>query len=311
MSKISTELVRHALNGPTMGTRWSALFHAPATIDPRPIRAALQTVVGEVDAQMSTWKPESQLMRVNREAIGQWVAVPAELMEVLSKGLEIGQRSGGAFDIGMGDLVNAWGFGPQEADLQAIRAKLGLARLPAYDILELDPDALRLRKHAPVSLDLSGIAKGYAVDRMMTVLSRFEIGDALAGLDGEMRAHGRRPDGQAWTVALERPDHDARAPLSMLELMDCAVATSGDYRRWVDVGSQRLSHTMDPNRGGPLMAPPASVTVVASTCMDADAWATALMVSGEQKRLALVKENGLTAIVIERDGDSLRQVCLG
>ena len=279
MSKIPTDLVRHALNGPTMGTRWSALFHAPATVDPEPIRAALAESVDVVDRQMSSWKPDSDLMRLNQAPVGTWVRVPAELMEVLAKGLEIGRLSDGAFDIGMGDVVTAWGFGPHKADTQAIRANLGKARAPVHEIFKLDPDGLKACKLARLTLDLSGIAKGYAVDRMMAVLRSFGITDALVGLDGEMRACGARPDDQAWTIAIERPDYEARAPLSIIELTDAAVATSGDYRHWIEAGEKRLSHTMDPARGGPAKDTPASVTILAKTCMKTDAWATAFMVS--------------------------------
>ncbi|MCI2395718.1 FAD:protein FMN transferase [Aliiroseovarius sediminis] len=311
MSKIPTDLVRHALNGPTMGTRWSALFHAPIGTDPAPINAALADAVNIVDCQMSTWMPDSDLMRVNWAPVGTWVSARPELMAVLAKGLEVGRLSNGAFDIGMGDVVTAWGFGPQEADPQAIRAALGKARPPAYESLEHDPDALKIRKLAPLALDLSGIAKGYAVDQMMAVLRGFGIADCLVGLDGEMRACGARPDGRPLTVAVERPDYDARAPLSIIELNDGAVATSGDYRHWVKVGDQRLSHIMNPTRGGPLTDAPASVTVLADTCMEADAWATALMVAGQEKGTALALKHALTAIFIYRDGSELRQTQIG
>ena len=307
MSKTPFEPMRHALNGPTMGTRWSALFYTPAATDPEPIRDALAESVDIVDRQMSTWKPDSDLMRINHAPIGTWCSVPRELMEVLVKGLEIGRLSDGAFDIGMGDIVTAWGFGPQEADTQAIRAMLGKARAPTHDTLKLDTDALKVCKCSPLTLDLSGIAKGYAVDRMMAVLGRFGITDALVGLDGEMRACGARPDGQAWTIALERPDYEARAPLSVIELADAAVATSGDYRHWVEAGGKRLSHTMDPACGGPLRDTPASVTVLAKTCMEADAWATAFMVSGQQKSEIWAKRSGLNAFFIYRDSDKFRQ----
>jgi len=170
---------------------------------------------------------------------------------------------------------------------------------------------LTVCKLSPLTLDLSGIAKGYAVDRMMAVLGSFGITDALVGLDGEMRACGARPDGQAWTVAVERPDYETRAPLSMIELTDAAVATSGDYRHWVETGGKRLSHTMDPACGGPTRDTPASVTVLAKTCMEADAWATALMVSGQQKGAIWAKEFGLTAVFIHRDGDGFRQRHIG
>lgn len=311
MLKIPTELTRHALNGPTMGTRWSARFHAPAAIEPEPIRAALADSVDLVDRQMSTWKADSDLMRLNRAEVGTWVSIPAELMGVLWKGLEIGRLSEGAFDIGMGDVVTAWGFGPQEADTKAIRAALGKARSPTHDILELDPDALQARKLAPLTLDLSGIAKGYAVDQMIAVLGRCGITDALVALDGEVRACGKRPDGQAWAVAIERPDYEVRTPLSVIELTDAAVATSGDYRHWVEAGGRRLSHTMDPARNGPLTDAPASVTVLAGTCMEADAWATAFMVSGERKSAIWAKALGLTAVFICRDGGDFRQTHVG
>ncbi|WP_073144528.1 FAD:protein FMN transferase [Litoreibacter ascidiaceicola] len=311
MLKIPTNLKRHALSGPTMGTRWSALFYAPTVAALEPIRAALAESVDAVDRQMSTWKPDSDLMRLNRAPVGTWVPVPAELMEVLAKGLGIGRLSDGAFDIGMGDIVTAWGFGPQDADVQKIRAALGKARASSHEFLELDPDALQVRKLAPLALDLSGIAKGYAVDRMMAVLGSFGITDALVGLDGDMRALGARPDGQAWNVAIERPDYETRAPLSMIELIDAAVATSGDYRHWIEAGGKRLSHTMDPALAGPLRDTPASVTVLAKTCMEADAWATAFMVSGRQKSEIWAKAFGLTAVFIHRDGGDFRQTHVG
>ncbi len=311
MSKTPFEPVRHALNGPTMGTRWSAQLYTLERTDPAPIRAALADSVDLVNRQMSTWKSDSDLMRLNSAPVEIWMSVPAELMEVLAKGLEIGRLSDGAFDIGMGDVVNAWGFGRQGADTQVIRAILGKARASSHEVLELDPDALQVRKLAPLALDLSGIAKGYAVDRMMAVLGSFGISDALVGLDGEMRACGARPDGQAWTVAVERPDYEARAPLSIIELTDAAVATSGDYRHWVEAGGRRLAHTMDPAYSGPLKDTPASVTVLAETCMEADAWATAFMVSGRQKSSIWAKAFGLTAVFIHRDGGDFRQTHVG
>ena len=311
MSKIPTNLTRHTLNGPTMGTRWSAQFHAPAVTDPDPIYAALAESVDVVDRQMSTWKPDSNLMRLNRAPVGQWVLVPAELMAVLARGIEIGRLSEGAFDIGMGDAITAWGFGSQDADVEAIRTALDQTRPAAHEALELDRAALRVRKLTPITLDLSGIAKGYAVDRMMAVLERFRIANGLVGLDGEMRACGQRPDGHSWTIALERPDFETRAPLSILELSDCAVATSGDYRHWVDLGDRRLSHTMDPALGGPLTQSPASVTVLAETCMDADAWATALMVLGVQSGSELAQKLQLKVIFIERINNTLRQIEVG
>ena len=310
MSKMSTERARIALNGPTMGTRWSALFFAVPDFDPAPIRAALQAAVEEVDGQMSTWNAGSDLMRLNAAPVGEWVAVPAQLAAVLRLGLEIGRASGGAFDIGMGDAVTAWGFGPGDAAPDGIRAAMTASRRPAYEVLEID--GARVRKAASLKLDLNGIAKGYGVDRLAETLRDHGISDGLVGIDGEMRAMGFRPDGETWTIAVEAPDAERRTPHSILALQDAAVATSGDYRHWVEVKGRRLSHTMDPRRGAPLIASPASVTVVARTCAEADAWATALMVLGPDKGATLARRSGLDALFLLRDDDaSARGVGVG
>lgn len=315
MSRMSTELVRHALNGATMGTRWSALFFASPGFDPSPVRAALQAAVDEVDAQMSTWKPDSDLMRLNAASPDVWVDVPPRLMTVLEAALDIGRASDGAFDIGVGDAVAAWGFGPHKASpvhiLGVLASANAGARRPAHEVLELDPANRRVRKLGPSTLDLSGAAKGYGVDRLAEVAADFGISGALVAIDGELRAIGLQPDGAAWTVAIERPDPVARAPYAILTLHDAAVATSGDYRHWVEVGDCRLSHTMDPVRGGPLGAPPASVTVVNATCMAADAWATALMVKGSLEGAELARRYGLDALFIDRGGDHLRETRVG
>ncbi|MGE4411187.1 MAG: FAD:protein FMN transferase [Sphingobium sp.] len=311
MSKMSTERVRFALNGPTMGTRWSALFFAPDGFDPAPVQAALQATTGEADAQMSTWNAGSDLMRLNAAPVGAWVMVPDRLSEVLHLGLEIGLASGGAFDMGMGDAVTAWGFGPEAAAPERIRYAMTAKRVPTHQALEIDGTTGLVRKTSPLALDLNGIAKGYGVDRLAETLTAHGIGDALVGIDGEMRALGLRPDGEAWTIAVEAPDPARRTPHTILALQDAAVATSGDYRHWVEVQGRRLSHTMDPARGAPLIASPASVTVVARTCAEADAWATALMVKGSLEGAILARKCNLNALFIDREGDHLRETRVG
>ncbi|MBN2905490.1 MAG: FAD:protein FMN transferase [Rhodobacteraceae bacterium] len=301
MSKMSIDPTRRALNGPTMGTRWSAAFHVDGDFDAGPVQAALQAAVDEVDAQMSTWTPGSDLMRLNAAPVGDWRAVPVRLLDVIALGLDIGRASGGAFDIGMGDAFTAWGFGPDAADPDRIRAAIGGDRGPAAKALALDIPGRRVRKIAPIALDLNGIAKGYGVDRLADTLATFGVTAGLVGIDGEMRALGPRPDGTPWSIAVEAPDPDRRAPHSVLTLHDAAVATSGDYRHWVEVQGRRLSHTMEPRRGAPVLVPPASVTVVARTCAEADAWATALMVLGADAGAQVARRTGLDALFLVRD----------
>ena len=311
MSKMSIETERQALNGPTMGTRWSALFYTTEAFGRGPVRDALQAAVDEVDAQMSTWRPDSDLMRLNAAPPGAWVEVPKCFMEVLRLALDIGRASGGAFDIGMGDAVAAWGFGPAAADQRLIRNAFDAARQPSDKVLELDMPGARVRKTVPITLDLNGIAKGYGVDRLAETLRDFGISSGLVGIDGEMRALGLRPNGQPWAIAIEAPDPDRRASHSLLALQDAAVATSGDYRHVVTVQGQRLSHTMDPMTGAPLRSSPASVTVVARSCAEADAWATALMVLGSTGGGELAARHGLDVLFLIREANGFKANTVG
>lgn len=312
MSKMSTESVRHALNGPTMGTRWTALFFAEPERDIAPVEIALQAAVDAVDAQMSTWNAQSDLSRLNAAQPGVWIAVPAPLLEVLQLGLDIGRASAGAFDIAVGDVVTAWGFGPNSASPDGIRQAMAATRRPAYERLEIDVQAGRVRKRDAIVLDLNGIAKGYGVDRLADVLAGFGLHASLVGIDGEMRATGLRPDGSPWTVAVEAPEADRRVAHAVLALEDAAVATSGDYRHWVEVNGQRLAHTVNPVCGAPLTSSPASVTVVARNCAEADAWATAMMVLGQERGAALARAGGLDVLFVLRDGQGgLRDVGTG
>jgi thiamine biosynthesis lipoprotein len=302
-------LQRQALNGPAMGSRWSALFHAPDDLDVLSLQKALQAVIEAVEQQMSTWRPDSDLMRLNEAPVGASIEVPGGLMTVLEKSLEISRVSGGAFDIGVGDLVGGWGFGAQ-----AGRVDLPMAsgpRVRAADALDLDLTASRVRKTAPVALDLSGIAKGFGVDQMGIVLDCFGITSWLVGIDGEMRARGGKPDGTAWSVALEEPAPGERKVRGIIALNDAAVATSGDYRHFVEKDGMRIAHTMNPVNGGPVHNRVTSLTVVTKTCMEADAWATALLVLGEVAGPLIARAMGLSALFVLRDGDGFSEIAVG
>ncbi|PWF44049.1 FAD:protein FMN transferase [Massilia glaciei] len=297
-----------------MGTRYSAVFYTPEGADLAAIGASLFAAVDRVDRQMSTWNPASDLCRLNAAAEGAWTAVPDELAEVLEAGVRIGVQSKGAFDIGLGDLVQAWGFGPSrcappardpaqdQAQDQAPRQR------PACDRIEIDRPRRRVRKRAPIAIDLSGIAKGYGVDQLAHCLDGWGIGSYLVGIDGEMRARGSKPGGGAWAVAIEKPVYGVRAVSGVMQLEDTAIATSGDYRRWVEVAGRRYAHTMSPALQQPVSNRLAAVTVLAATCMLADAWATALLVLGEREGPALARERGMDALFVLRDGERLEEV---
>ena len=313
LSEPLAQLTRVKLHGPTMATRWSVLGDVASPLDQAALHTALAAAVERVDQQMSPFRPDSDLLRLNRAAPDAWVDLPPEIMAVLARALEIGRQSDGAFDPAVGALVNAWGFGAERdsPDAAAIRAATQAGRHPAHQWLELDRDAGRACKRAPLQLDLCGIAKGYGVDQLTAVLRAHGVAHALVGLDGELRALGAQANGEPWAVAVESPDPGRRAAHGVLELADLAVATSGDYRRWVQLGAARVSHTMDGRRAAPVKNGVASVTVLAGDCMSADAWATALLVAGPAHGLALAQRMGLEALFLVRREDRWVEMGLG
>ena len=316
MPKMSSEAApcqRATLNGPTMGTRWSVSVDADTTVDLNALRRDLAFAVQQVDAQMSPWKPESDLVRLNRADVDTWVDLPLEMLEVLTCAMDVHRQSAGAFDPCVGALVDAWGFGAvrDAPDAAAINTVRKAAPCPMREGLELDRPAGRARKRAPLQLDLCGIAKGYGVDRMAAVLQQHGVLHALAALDGELRAVGSQASGAPWAVALESPEVGRRAVRGVIELQDLAVATSGDYRHYLEVGDARLAHTMDARRAAPVNNAVASVTVLAPTCMQADAWATALVVAGPGEGLGLAQRMGLEVLFLLRRPEGLVEMGLG
>ena len=299
------------LSGPAMGSRWTVRLDCDEDQ-----AAALTDVCAQavetVEQQMSNWRAGSDLNRLNAAPLGEWVNLPAHLMTVLNMAGQIGRASDGVFDVGVGDLVQAWGFGPAQgvADPKAIGALMGKP-IRSFDALELDGAAGRARKTAAMSLDLSGIAKGYGVDVLAAVLAEHGLTQCLCGLDGELVARGLRPDGKPWAVALEQPDPTSRAGRSMIELSDRAIATSGSYRHFITLGNLRVSHTMNPRTGGPAVGALVSVSVLHDSCMQADAWATALMVLGNQAGPEFAKAHGLQAIFLAEVGGEIRETLTG
>ena len=291
------------LSGRTMGTEWRVTvddgLSSGATAA---LQADFQAAVDEVDAQMSTWSPDSTLMRFNAGPVGAWLPLPSALLAVLEAGLAVSRATGGAFEMNVGAAVRAWGFGPAPIDLAAINAARMAPRVPATEALQLDREAGMARKSAPLALDLSGIAKGYGVDRLAEVALGHGVTHALCSIDGEVRALGTRGDGMPWQIGIDAPDSAARGSHSRLAIADMAVATSGDYRHFVAVRGHRLAHTMNPATGAPLVGCPVSVTVVGQSCMLADAMATALMVLGVARGASVAEDVGMSVLFMDRVG---------
>lgn len=303
----ATSLARPAaLAGATMGTTWSARMGLPAGAGDEQARAAIQGALDEVVAQMSTWEAGSDISRYNRAAPG-WHAAPDGLREVLACALALAEDTAGAYDPTIGPLVDAWGFGPRGGAveppsagvLEALRARCGWARV------KIDDASRRIWQPGGIELDLSSIAKGYGVDRAALALAALGAAGCLVEVGGELRAHGTRPDGLPWRVAVETPDASGSQALAVT-LRDASIATSGDYRRYFDAGGARYAHTLDPRTGRPVDNGLASVTVVcgndAGGCMRADALATALTALGPRDGMAYAQRHALAALFIAREG---------
>ncbi len=278
-----------------MGTSWSATIIDP----PADIAADIAAVLRDIIDQMSHWEPRSQLNRFNAATPGGWHRVAPGFAEVMAAALDIAARSDGAFDPAIGALVDLWGFGPPGSRADApTDVEIALARANSgAAALEFDPLLLRLRRTRAVRLDLSGIAKGYAVDAIAAMLRARGCGDFLVEIGGELAGQGVAPDGQPWWVDVEPPPGLSLLPLR-IALHGLAVATSGDYRR----AGAHGSHSIDLRTGRPIANGVASVTVLHARCMHADAWASALTVLGPDAGMAVAAREGLAAQMVVRGG---------
>lgn len=301
------------LQGPTMGTQFTVVLPlAGADAVDRAALAELQAAIDAqlqaVNAEMSTYLPDSELSRFNARAAGEAVEVSDHLFEVVRLADQVHRRSGGAFDVTVGPLVDAWGFGPSEPE---VRIELDDARIAELrtrvggDKLELDAARQTLRKRVDgLRVDLSAIAKGHGCDRVAAVLEAAGHDRYLVEIGGEVRVRGENPDGEAWAVGVERPTADAageRVVQQVLRVRDVSVATSGDYRNYRERDGVRYSHTIDPRTGRPITHALASVTVIhRESAALADAWATALNVLGPDEGQAVAEREGLAAYFLVR-----------
>jgi thiamine biosynthesis lipoprotein len=282
-----------------MGTGWNLRIASPPAAAAQGVQAALDRVV----AQMSQWEEDSDLSRFNRTRTGHWVMLPAEFAVVLKAALEVSHASGGAFDATMGALVDLWGFGSGRRPAAAPPEALTAAILAEKGHVEFDSPGLRARRIGQARLDFSGIAKGFGVDLAADWLLSQGSRHFLLEVGGELRGHGLHPDGQPWWVDIEQPPGSAPAPPMRVALHELAIATSGDYRRWLDVDGARFGHTLDPRTGRPVENELRSVTVLHRSCMLADAWATALGVLGAEAGLAMAEAHGLAAHLGAQGGE--------
>jgi FAD:protein FMN transferase len=294
--------------GQTMGTTFSVKVSGPALAEQQRARAgeAIEGQLARVNALMSTYLPSSELSRFNQSTSSEPFPLSAETLEVFEVARRVGSLSGGAFDVTVGPLVNAWGFGPpgkpahppSGAELDELKARVG------WDKITLETAAPAIRKTRPdVYCDLSALAKGYVVDRVSETLAKLGYTDHMVEVGGEVRARGRNAAGQPWRIGVEKPIEGGRAVERTLPLENLAMATSGDYRNYYEEEGRRISHEIDPRTGQPIGHRLASVTVVTERCVEADAFATALIVLGHQEGYRLAVEQNLAVLFLVREDD--------
>jgi thiamine biosynthesis lipoprotein len=301
------------LRGQTMGTTYEIKIpRCPLDTEQwDALKGEISDLLARINNQMSTYDAGSEISGVNRKAVRGAVPISPGFAEVLGFALELSERSGGAFDPTLGPLIDLWGFGsagsriraPADSEIAAAKTRIG------YRHVRLHPGG-RVEKLMPrIQLNLSAVAKGYAVDRIADALRAAGCTDYMVEIGGELAARGRNQQGEPWRFGVEAPTID-NSPARGREVEEVvigahAIASSGDYRNYFEEDGRVFSHIIDPRTGWPITNRIASVTVIATNCMLADGLATALMVLDPEAGLELVAQYPDTeAFILRRkDGD--------
>jgi len=296
------------LSGPTMGTTWSVKYTGTPDENIDSLKADIEAALEQVNAEMSTYRADSVLSQFNQAAAGTLVDLPADTQKVLKAAFSLSEMTGGAYDVTVGPLVNLWGFGPesdrfeppQPDEIEAARRRVGWQSLLL--------DGPRLLQPGEVYVDLSSIAKGFAVDKVAELMDKHGLKSWLVEVGGELRARGTKPYGQPWRIAVERPIPGVREVEQVVALKDMAVATSGDYRNFFESDGKLYSHTIDPRTGYPVQHALASVSVLHKSAMMADGLATAMTVLGPKEGMAFAKANELAVFFIVRTDEGVKEL---
>ena len=298
-------------SGRIMGTTYHIKWNPQGVeVSAETIQVNIHKLLEQVDQLMSTYKENSELSRFNRSAIDHWFQLSPDTLEVFKVAASVNQQSEGAFDITVGELVNLWGFGPdfrptEIPSVEKIKEKL---KNTGTSNLLLNEDTGKIKKMRPVYVDLSAVAKGFAVDKVADYLGSVGATGYLVEVGGELRSQGYKPDGSPWKVAIELPVAGDRQVHSVLEPGSMGLATSGDYRNFFEENGVRYSHMIDPRTGRPAAHNLASVTVLHKRAAFADAWATAFMVLGEKQGYAVAVEQNLAVLFITNSNGRIEEL---
>ena len=290
-----------SLSGRTMGTTY-AIKYTPSRSDhtPEQVQQQVDQLLQEINQEMSTYIQDSEISLINQNQSDDWIDLSPRLFKVVKAAKTVYLLSEGAFDVTVGPLVNLWGFGPdgtqalpEEAQIEQAKQSVG------FEKILLDEESQRMKKtRSGIYLDLSAIAKGFGVDEVGDLLVGLEINSYMVDIGGEVKTKGTKK-GQLWKIGIETPSDRSRTIKKILKLSDMAMATSGNYRNFFESGGKRFSHTIDPKTGHPVEHRLVSVTVLTPTsCMEADAFATALMVLGPRAGMAFANKIDVAAYFI-------------
>ena len=283
------------LNGHAQGTTWSAIYYAE---DSLVRRDEIDSVLEMIDSSMSLYKPYSAIVRFNSSKTG--VKIDSHFRKVVEHALQVSEETNGLFDITIGALSNAWGFGAQphhgvarKRDIRRIRNKC-----TGFKKIRLDGDSL-VKQNPCIQLDVNGIAQGYTVDLLAALFESKGLQNYLVEIGGEIRVKGKKqPGGEPFRIAIETPGEENFADESAQKLIAVdqgAVTTSGRYRKFIQSSAERLSHIIDPRTGHPTKGGMISVTVVAKDAIIADAYDNVLMLMNINDALSFAESHGLHA----------------
>ncbi|MFT7639516.1 MAG: thiamine biosynthesis lipoprotein [Pirellulaceae bacterium] len=298
--------------GSTMGTTFvvKVVVDGKAS-DVESLKDKIQVKLARINSLMSTYLSESEVSRFNASTDTEWFEVSRETAEVVNRAREISELSNGAFDITVGPLVALWNFGaasrgeaafqlPRDEQIAATLTSVGYQKLA----VRMEPPAIR-KTIGPLQIDLSAIAKGYAVDVLADLLETHASKAFMVEIGGEVRVRGSRPGGEGWRIGVESPDPQARKLELIVPLHDQAMATSGDYRNFYRYDGKLYSHTIDPKSGRPVDHTLTSCSVLSPDCATADAIATTMLVLGPVAGKQWAEEHGVAVLMFVRDGDGI------
>lgn len=303
----SAPLTSHHQTRTLMGTLVTLTIYEAQETAPAHLDAAFARIE-KLESLLNVHDQDSELSRLNRQAGKQPVTVSADTLNLLKEGIRIAHLTGGAFDPTVEPLIRLW---RQSAKQKRLPTKQELDRVTAkvdYRKVMLDAKASSVRLLAPVtSVDLGGIAKGFAAEEAARLLAFRGVKCALVDAGGDIFALGTKPGGEPWVVGVQNP-FDPYNLITKVAISDAAAVTSGNYRRFFEIGGKRFSHIIDPRSGWPADALP-SVTVIAPHGAEADALATALSVLGAREGLKLIESLPQTeCLLITGDKDSFKLI---